>query len=141
MKHFIQLTILLSMIASPFTGYCSYRRDVYESKEGELGYRLSAVTYSKCLLLSDMINNTKDKKKKKQLKTALEVELLYNMDSVLYDIEDGENDLAYQNRERDKAATQEKVEYLDKQILRTQQEIEQYHWSYGELEALLKHTR
>ena len=110
MKRFIQLTILLSMIASPFTGYCSYWG---ESESSELGHFLENNSFPKCLLLIDMINNTKDKKKKKQLKTALEVELLYNMDSVLYDIEDGENDLAYQNRERDKAATQEKVEYLD----------------------------
>ena len=147
MKRFIQLTILLSMIAAPFTSFASYLGDVYKS-ETEFLRRIDAGNiafshnmYSECLLIIDMVHNTKDSKKKKQLKPILEVRIRILMDNVLYNAEDSERRLAFHIKSRDEASTQEEVERQHGYILMVQQSIEEQRWAYGEVEDLLKHTR
>lgn len=138
MKRFIQLAILISMVASPFTGYCGYQREAEES--GVDGW-IRRGPHAKCLLLVDMVKNTKDKKKKAVLKINLEVEVVAILDRILYNIEDCEMEIECHIGRLEEAETQKEVDELNISIALGQREIEKYRQAYSKIEPLLKYTR
>jgi len=143
MKGLIQLTILISMVATPFTGYCSYRRDALELDESDfydIEWLIESM-YPKCLMLIDMVKNTKEKKKKAVLKINLEIELLKTMDAILYEIEQCKIELEYRTSRPEEAETQQQVDHWNCMIDSIQRDLESHRQNYSKIEALLKYTR
>lgn len=138
MKRFIQLAVLVSLLATPFTGYCNYYK---QAKESELGQVYCSADYVKSLLIMDLISKTSSHTKKKQLKTQLEVYLLYIMDDMLDDIEYFEQQIIHYEQARKDAKTIEEIKGCDDSIILFQEYVEKLQWAYEEIKALLAHTR
>ena len=147
MKTIISYLFSIALIASPLQGNCSHLRDCLDDRgpiaEG-LSHKLCKLdfySYSKCLVQIELIKETKNKEKQGCLKAILEVELLCLLDRALFQIEESEDALIWQTKQRDEA-NPPSAEYWEKNVLDTLEEMEMLKETYAEIEQLIdQHCR
>lgn len=141
MKILLRKTTILIVLLTPFYSFCSYMTDSENARYTKLTYLYENERgYQKCLLLIDMIKDTKDSAKKKQLQTILEVELLTLMDHFLYQIERTEINLAGQLKAFEESSSEKDAVFWSVYVLESQKKIADLQLEREKIRVLLKHS-